>query len=422
MQTIIRLNPWLASILDVSSWTVSNTAREHPGEGGTLTIESSDVGTSYGILPDLIVADELVHWAGDGSLWHSLISSAAKRSNCLLVVISNAGFVDSWQWAVRETARTDEAWIFSRLDGPRASWMTPARLEEQRRMLPTVAYLRLWENQWSSGGGDALTEADIAAAFVPHLLPQTAAEPGYEYVCGVDAGVTRDASAVVVLGVRRSHVGHGRIRLAATKLWRPLKGQRVDLQVVEDALLDLHVRFRFRQINYDPWEMRHLASRLQSAGLGRFEGEPAYGKRRHTTLPMIEVPPTGKNLQALATAVIEAFNSRLLELYQDVDLRRDVSRFRVEERPYGFRLTSPHDELGHGDMGSAFALAVLAASELAAKKRPYASAYSGAPGKGRTTPLDAAWADLERRNRELQRLAATPDDPNEELRQFLRRY
>ena len=117
---------------------IVNKAVDHPGEGGILTIEASDVGSSYGILPDLIIADELVHWeekAGEG-LWHSLISSAAKRSNCLLVVISNAGFVDSWQWNAREVARTDEAWLFSRLDGPQASWLSPERLAEQRSMLP----------------------------------------------------------------------------------------------------------------------------------------------------------------------------------------------------------------------------------------------------------------------------------------------
>ncbi len=104
MQTVVRLNPWLANILSVEAHRVVNKAAGHPGEGGELSIEASDVGSSYGILPDLIIADELCHWEGDGSLWHSLISSAAKRSNCLLVVISNAGFCDSWQWGVREVA------------------------------------------------------------------------------------------------------------------------------------------------------------------------------------------------------------------------------------------------------------------------------------------------------------------------------
>ena len=39
--------------------------------------------------------------------------------------------------------------------------MSPARLAEQRRMLPPAAYLRLWENVWSSGLGDALSPEDI---------------------------------------------------------------------------------------------------------------------------------------------------------------------------------------------------------------------------------------------------------------------
>src|SRR5262249_26819290 len=150
------------------------------------------------------------HWQGDGSLWHSLFSSAAKRSNCLLVVISNAGFADSWQWQVREGARTDPAWHFSRLDGPVASWVTDQRLAEQRRMLPVVAFARLWLNQWSSGGGDALTPEDVAAAFVEGLTPMSGSEkyppwafggqqPQWLFVAGVDLGLKRDCAAVVVL-------------------------------------------------------------------------------------------------------------------------------------------------------------------------------------------------------------------------------
>lgn len=121
MDRIIRLNPWLSSILEVQKNAVLNIAKGHPGCGSTLEVSTSDVGSSYGILADFLCADELCHWQGDGSLWHSIISSAAKKSNCLLWVISNAGFVDSWQWQVREVARNDAAWHFSRLDGPVAS-------------------------------------------------------------------------------------------------------------------------------------------------------------------------------------------------------------------------------------------------------------------------------------------------------------
>ena len=189
MATIIRLNPWLGSILKVTKEKgVVNVAENHPGKDGQLEISTSDVASSYGILPDLIVADEVCHWQGDGSLWHSLISSAAKRSTCALIAITNAGFVDSWQWNIREQARVGDNWHFHRLDGSRASWMTQERLEEQRRMLPEVAFNRLWNNVWSSGGGDALTEGDIAAAFQDRLKPMTGMEPGYNFVAGMRPG------------------------------------------------------------------------------------------------------------------------------------------------------------------------------------------------------------------------------------------
>ena len=37
-------------------------------------------------------------------------------------------------------------------------------------------------------------------------------------------------------------------------------------------------------------------------------------------------------------------------------------RMRVVEKSYGFRLESPRDEHGHGDLGTAFSLALLAAT------------------------------------------------------------
>ena len=83
---------------------------------------------------------------------------------------------------------------------------------------------------------------------------------------------------------------------------------------------------------------------------------------------MTEIAQTGQNLQRMATVLLEAFNDHRLELYPEGDLHRDLTRLRVEERAYGFRLVSPHDEFGHGDTASAFSLAMLAASELAGKK------------------------------------------------------
>lgn len=365
MQTIIRLNPWLASILTVEANRVVNKASGHPGEGGTLMIEASDVASSWGILPDLLVADELTHWEGDGSLWHSLISSAMKRASCLLCVISNAGFADSWQWSVRETAHTAEDWVFRRLEGPQASWLTPERLASLKRMLPAVAYARLVDNCWSSSGGDALTPADIDAAFVPGLQPMTGTEPGWLYVAGVDLGLTRDCSAVVVLAVPDGGTA-GRIRLAHNKLWRPTLGKKIDLTEVEKHILALDEQYGLEFVAFDPWQMEHLAQRLEADSGHRRRNQ----RRRFGSQPWLrEIPPTGANLREQATLTIESFGDRRLQLYDCAPLRHDLLKLRVEEKSYGCRLVSPRDGEGHGDTFSAFALALLVGHELAGKRR-----------------------------------------------------
>jgi hypothetical protein len=410
---LVFCNPWLSRLIEVQNLRVVNPITE-----SSLDIISSDARSSYGLTPDGIICDEVVHWKSR-DLWDSMFSSAAKRSTCMLVVITNAGLSDDWQYKTREAVRSDPGWYFSRLEGPQASWITPNLLAEQERLLPSVAYQRLWLNQWTTGGGDALTRELIDAAFVPDLQAQPAAVPGFEYVAGLDLGVSRDASAVCVLGVRRDHAGHGRIRFAHTRVWRPAKGMKVDLQTVEDFLFDLHARFGLKQLNFDPWEARHMASRLQSGGMGRLAKSrlDAYGRAPadRPSLPVVEVSPSGKNLQAVATAVIEAFNDRRVELYPEPDLHRDLTRFRVEERSYGFRLTSPHDEHGHGDLGTAFSLAMLAASELAGKRVVVAGALSDVPLGVAATPMQRAMAQFEAEQRryaaEQERMARNdPDD------------
>ena len=149
IERLIAANPWLGALLVV----VRNEVRNRQ-TGSKLEIISSDAATSYGALVDFAVVDELSHWTeGRGrELWVSLLSTAPKKPNCLLVVITNAGWVDTWQWELREKVRTDPAWYFHALDGP-APWIGPAQLAEQQRLLPPKEYRRLWENVWVSAAG-----------------------------------------------------------------------------------------------------------------------------------------------------------------------------------------------------------------------------------------------------------------------------
>lgn len=376
VDVLLRLNPLLGRILQVQKNSVVNIAKGHPGYGSTLEISTSDVASSYGILPDLVICDELTHWEGDGSLWHSIISSVAKRSSCLLVVISNAGFVESWQWNVREAIREDESWHFSRLEGPQASWLSQKTLDEQRRLLPGKAFDRLWLNLWSSGAGDVVDPELIEAAFDESLGPMSGREHGYLFVAGVDLSKTRDNSAICVLAVPNDGMG-GRIRLAHTKVWRPM-GQKIDMLEVEKHILDLDKTYGLEFCAFDGYETEHLAQTLEADS-----GHLARNVRRHYSEEpwMRTIPPTPANIRQQATLVIEGFHDHRFQFFPCDDLRRDLRRLRAEEKSYGIKLTSPRsmDGSGHGDLASAFLVALLLAHEVAGN-RPVVLASLYNPG------------------------------------------
>jgi hypothetical protein len=365
VETVIRLNPWLARLLTVQKSEVINIAKGHPAEGSTLIVGSSDVSSSYGLLSDFLLVDELTHHQGDGSLWHSIISTAAKRKNCFVGVIANAGFVDSWQWSVRETARTSNDWYFSRLDGPVASWLTEKTLAEQRSMLPAIAYRRLWLNEWSTGGGDALTTEDIEAAFRDDLEPMSGNESGYYFVGGSDLGLTRDCAAFVVLAVPIGGKS-GKIKLAHHKLWQPMPGRKINLLEVVRHILDCDRKFKLQFIGFDPWQHEMMAQTLEADSNRKRRNS----RRVFFAQPfMREIPPTPTNLRQQASLTIESFQDHRFQMYTCEPLRRDLHKLRVEEKNNSFRLVSPRDGHGHGDTASAFCLALLIAHELAGKKR-----------------------------------------------------
>lgn len=373
---LVQLNPWLSKFLDITAYKVRN-----PHTGSTLEIISSDAATSFGLTPDFVVAEELTHWSSR-DLWDSLFSAAAKRARCMFIVISNSGYGQSWQWEVREAVQQHAAWYFSRLDGPVASWITPDRLEEQRKLLPPIAYARLWLNRWTSGVGDAIEPSDVRAAVT---LPGPLAGPelGWVYVAGVDLSVKHDASSVVVLG---RHVGHceevtapaparprmanvlaelhggldsiadsvpdfvqypgsGRIRVAAVRLWQPRgSGGKIDLEAVEREIANLHRLFRFGVVGFDPWNAALLIQRLQRQGI-----------------PTEEVPFTAGNLQSMSSAVLGVFREREIELFDHAELLADIGNLRIVEKQYGFRLESPRQSTNgtkHGDTATAFSIAM----------------------------------------------------------------
>jgi phage terminase large subunit-like protein len=390
---IVRSNPLLdwarkdaegkrTGWLDCQADKVVNKAEGMGSYGSELNIISSDVASSYGTLADVIILDEVTHWPVKGEgLWSSLFSAAAKKPNCALICISNAGFKESWQWALREAIRNDPDWKFRHIDGPVASWITQEKLDAQRRLLMPVVFNRMWKNIWAEGAGDAIAE-DLIQAALTQSGPM-AWEQGWVFVAGLDIGLTRDACAFVVVGrhvgwVERTpkqrkryhatveammdlgmmerppdeedvviHPATGRVRLGSVQIWRPSPGCPVQLEEVENAIVAAHRRYNLSAVGYDPWQAAYLAERLNKQGIGA-----------------VPIDPVPANLKAMASVTIETLQDKQLDIFPDPDLLRDLRALRVVERQYGVRLESPRGPSGHGDAASALANALLISKRL----------------------------------------------------------
>ena len=381
---ILALNPWLGKFLRVQQYRVLN---DHTGS--ELRIISSDVSSSYGMTPDFVICDEVTHWSQDG-LWVSLLSSSAKRQNCLLLVITNAGFGESWQADVRAAVKDNPRWYFHQLSGPQASWISSEMLAEQRHLLPEVAFRRLWLNEWSTGVGDAFSESDIQAALTLDG-PTLNQERGWAYAAGLDLGLRRDASALVVVGkdvgwIERvtpdppirdiktaamielgymtpkvpetavtQHVGSNRIKLCSVDVWRP-EVRQVVLEEVENRIIDRMHAMRLVGVAYDQWQAEYLAERLKKQGIR-----------------MIPVAFQTKNLQDMAVATLDAFRDFQIDLYPDQTLISDLQSMRVIERSWGFRLEPGKMVKGgkgtrHGDAATALNLALFMAKGLTTER------------------------------------------------------
>lgn len=193
MLGLVEANPELCAGLEFRQHWVTN-----PRTGSLLEILASEVAGSWGKLPDFVICDELCHWEKP-DLWYSLFSSAAKRPQGLLAVLTNAGAGRGWQWELREAARTSPEWYFASLPGPAAPWLSPEQLAEQERLLPRSVYDRLWRNEWQEAGGEFVTPAEVRACRDDSLMMRSNGEHGVRYWAAVDYAEKRDNTVGVVV-------------------------------------------------------------------------------------------------------------------------------------------------------------------------------------------------------------------------------
>jgi hypothetical protein len=333
---LVRLNPWMAECLEVQAQTILSTRTESKVE-----MLTSDEGSGHGKRPLLTIINELVHHQGEA--FAATLEDDATKMAGLVLVLTNAGHLGTWQHRWREHARTSPDWLFLQYAKP-APWISPKHLADREAKSPPHRFNRLFLGKWLPNVGDALDAQALADAIDRDLKPMTGREEGWAFGAGLDLGIKRNRAAFVIAA---RNVVTGRYRIAHITSWKPSAVKKVEITAVESAILDLHDRFGFTHALADPWQGELLSDRINAAGV-----------------PITLFNYTEPNLDRVARNVINLFSERLIGLCPDPLLIRDFQLMAVEEKVSGkirlrFAKTADND---HGDVGEATSLALLAAS------------------------------------------------------------
>jgi hypothetical protein len=331
-QAILRLNTWLASAVEIQVWSLVNKAT-----GSQCSIVAADVAGSHGARPDVLVLNELSH-VTKREFAENLADNAAKVPNGLVLVCTNAGFVPSWQFDWRENARTSPRWTFSALTEP-APWLDPAEIAEAEKRNSGNRFARLWSGAWLPPTGEALSPDDLQAAITLESATLKR-EDGYCYYAGLDIGVKRDHTSLVLSGL---HYQTRRLKVCQVKDWSPGLFRKVNLAEVQDEVAAICLSFG-ALLYIDPSQAELLGQTLTAKGV-----------------QLELVPFIGKTLNEMASNLIEVFTDRTIDLFPNKALQDDLRRLQLKETPSGWRLVPARTAQGHGDRATALSLSILAA-------------------------------------------------------------
>jgi hypothetical protein len=340
------------------------THRIHnPATGSQLEVISSDVASSCGALPDFVVCDELCHWERR-EMWESLLSSAAKREECVLTVLTNAGVGRGWQWDVREHARQSPQWHFSSLAGPHAPWISDAVLTEQRALLPAAVFERLWLNIWQHTDGTFVTLEEAEACRDARLSYQHEGRSGRAYVAAIDYAEKHDLTVGCVC-----HRDGVVIVVDRMDVVRPSPAKPTPVQWVEDWIESIAAAFGDVRFVIDAHQLVSTQQRLgERFRVERFEFGAGLGNHRLAkALHQLIVERRVRWYPGCGAIEHRALHATGTKLAGRDDLETELSALVVKESRSGrLRFDHRRDGVHHDDRVFALAVACLALCEESA--------------------------------------------------------
>lgn len=334
--------------------------------GATLEVMASDDASAWGLRPYLTVTDEIGQWPGHRRvrrLWSAILSGLPKVPDARLAALTSAGDPAHWSGEVLEEARRSERWRASEMPGP-TPWIAVDELEEMRATLPAWEYRRLVMNEWTAAD-DRLTSVEDLRRCVT-LDGPLPAQPGVQYVIGLDLGLKSDRTVMsvchaepVVSGraveqerLNRLRAARGmasqRVTPAAVRVvldrqlvWQGSRARPVTLEEVEEAVAEASVSYGARVVA-DPWQMTGMAQRLRA--------------RR---VQVEEFTFSSASVGRLAATLYQLLRDGLLALPDDEELLEELANVRLVENSPGV-IRMDHDAGRHDDRAVSLALAAHA--------------------------------------------------------------
>lgn len=141
------LNPWLPA-----SYRINNY--DAVGPSGTVEILSSDAKGGHGKRSNVYILDEWAMWR-DRELSDMVMGSAGKYPDCLILILSNCGYKQTFQYQVLEKLREDPRCYIYQPPGIVASWIDKKKIERLRQHIVPSEGRRLYDNEWVDASEDS---------------------------------------------------------------------------------------------------------------------------------------------------------------------------------------------------------------------------------------------------------------------------
>lgn len=342
-------NCWYFDRLDFSKKFIRGKVN-----GAEMHILACDPAGTQGKNPDILIYDELTAWDSE-QFYSDLSSGAAKRGSakdnrqfCLQMILTNAGYKDTWQDRIRQSvkaaAENGEGWYY--YDEPEGvltpSWMSKEAVDKLQ--LSKSEKDRLYYNRWIDLTVDrgAFSPTDINDCIGEVIQPP----PGAKVYVGVDYGGTKDRTVMATVWWDGYTV-----QVAHVEVWQGSPVNEIKITEVDAYLDRLLAQYPNATVVFDPYQLVASIQRLESRGYAVRKFEAKAGKANYQMLESLRTLISNKKMRFTADCGRHP--------YDGTTLADELKRVIVKKMSYGFRLD--HDYNEHDDRVVAVGMATLEA-------------------------------------------------------------